>query len=156
MERLSRALLASAVAIAAPAYAGGPAATFDRFDYRAEAAHAVPPESFRNPIIPGCYPDPSIVRVVRDYYLAASSFTAWPGIPIFHSRDLVRWTQIGHAVTRRDQMAIDELDAAWQGLYAPDLKYREGRFYLLSTCYDCGGNFVTTAPAAAGPWSKPH
>ena len=153
--------LLAAIATASPTFAArAPTAIFDHFTYRQTAARAAdgppPPGMYHNPVIPGSYPDPSIVRVGRDYYLATSSFTAWPAIPIFHSRDLVRWTQIGHAVTRPEQMVLKNLDASWQGLYAPDLKYHRGRFYLLSTCYACGGNFVMTATSAAGPWSNPR
>jgi len=62
---------------------------------------------FRNPILPGFYPDPSLCRVADDYYLATSSFEYFPGVPIFHSRDLVHWRQVGHALTRPSQLPLE-------------------------------------------------
>lgn len=135
-----------------------PDAVFTSFRYRgsplAGAAAVAPANRYLNPVIAGSQSDPAVVRVGRDYYLATSSFIFWPGIPIFHSRDLVHWTQIGAAVARGSQMRIRGLDT-WQGLYAPDLKWRAGRFYLTGTCYGCGGNFIMSARRADGPWSKP-
>ncbi len=147
------------VRAASPARADvAPAATFSQFRYdglpRRGEPVAPPPGRFLNPVIAGSTSDPSIVRVGADYYLATSSFTFWPGIPIFHSRDLVGWTQIGAAVSRRDQMPLEGL-AGWQGIYAPDLKWHDGRFYLTGTCVECGGSFVMTAAHAEGPWSAP-
>jgi beta-xylosidase len=74
--------------------------------------------TFRNPILPGFYPDPSLCRVGQDYYLTTSTFEYFPGLPVFHSRDLVHWTQIGHVIDRPDGQAdrfyvATELDA-WQ------------------------------------------
>ena len=86
--------------------------------------------------------------------------TFWPGYPIFHSRDLVHWVPLGAAVADARAMPIARLDT-WQGLYAPDLKWHNGRFYLTGTCTGCGGNFVMTAPHTMGSraplhWSAPH
>lgn len=155
-------LAATTIAVSLSLYGAGahaqPTAHFDDFRYAASpqpgAPVAAPRGRYLNPVIAGSHADPSIVRVGRDYYLASSSLTFWPGIPIFHSRDLVHWTRIAAAVSRPDQMRIAGLDT-WQGLYAPDLKWHAGRFYLLGTCYACGGNFIMTAPRAEGPWSKP-
>ena len=87
-----------------------PAATFSQFRYDGLPRRGEPvaplPGRFLNPVIAGSTSDPSIVRVGADYYLATSSFTFWPGIPIFHSRDLVGWTQVGAAVSRHDQMSL--------------------------------------------------
>lgn len=137
----------------------GPArATFSDFRYegmpRPIDPTAAPPGRYLNPILAGSTSDPSIVRVGAVYYLAASSFTFWPGIPIYRSRDLVSWTRVGSAISRRAQMPIEDV-AGWKGLYAPDLKWHDGRFYLTGTCYGCGGNFVMTAAKAQGPWSQP-
>lgn len=133
-------------------------ATFSDFRYvgapRPGDPTKAPPQHYLNPVLAGSTSDPSIVRVGADYYLAASSFTFWPGIPIYRSRDLVSWTRIGSAVSRRDQMPIERL-GGWQGLYAPDLKWLDGIFYLTNTCYGCGGNYIMTATKAEGPWSRP-
>jgi alpha-N-arabinofuranosidase len=107
-----------------------------------------------NPILPGFHPDPSICRVGHDYYLATSSFEYFPGVPIFHSRDLVHWRALGHALTRKSQLNLDQ---AWisGGIYAPTLRYHDGLFYLTTTNIDDGGNFLVTARDPSGPWSDP-
>lgn len=84
-------------------------------------------------IIPGWNPDPSIVRVGDDYFLATSTFEYFPGIPIYHSKDLVNWDIIGHALNRRSQLDLRRVDAGG-GIYAPTLRYHKGRFYLATTC----------------------
>lgn len=109
---------------------------------------------YRNPILAGFYPDPSIARVEDDYYLVNSSFSYYPGVPIFHSRDLVRWSQIGHVFDRPSQIGLDRLGIS-RGIFAPDLTYHAGTFYLVTTLADGGGNFVVTASNPAGPWSDP-
>ncbi|UMB52543.1 glycoside hydrolase family 43 protein [Lutibacter sp. A64] len=110
--------------------------------------------NFKNPILPGYHPDPSIVRVGEDYYLANSTFIWYPGIPIYHSRDLVNWEQIGNAIDRPDQLNFDGLEST-QGVYAVTIRYHEGIFYLITTCVNCDGNFYITATDPAGPWSDP-
>src|ERR1700738_3860086 len=85
-----------------------------------------------NPVIPGFHPDPSICRVGEDYYLACSSFEYFPGVPLFHSRDLRSWTQIGNVLDRPDQLHL--LAAASSGgIYAPTLRHHGGRFWLATT-----------------------
>jgi xylan 1,4-beta-xylosidase len=111
-------------------------------------------ETFENPILPGCYPDPSICRVGDDYYLVNSSFEYFPGVPVFHSRDLVHWRQIGHCLTRKSQLNLDKVRSSG-GIYAPTIRYHEGTFYMITTGVDCGGNFYVTAKDPAGPWSEP-
>ncbi|WP_298462358.1 glycoside hydrolase family 43 protein [uncultured Cellulomonas sp.] len=112
-----------------------------------------------NPILPGCYPDPSICRVGEDYYLVSSTFEYFPGLPIHHSRDLVSWEPIGHAIDRAGQL---DLDGMWSssGLFAPTLRHHDGTFWLICTLVDQrdasrGGNFYVTATDPAGPWSDP-
>lgn len=115
-------------------------------------------KTFQNPIIPGCYPDPSICRVGDDYYLVNSTFAYFPGLPIFHSRDLVHWQQIGHAIDRPSQLDLREVHAAC-GLYAPTIRYWNGMFYIINTLVagkGQSGNFIVTATNPAGPWSDPH
>jgi len=109
---------------------------------------------YRNPIIPGFHPDPSIVRVGGDYYLVNSSFGYYPGLPIFHSRDLVHWTQIGNAIDRPDMFSFQGLGIA-RAVFAPTLRFHDGVFYIINTCEECGGNFIITTKNVAGPWSKP-
>ena len=110
--------------------------------------------AFQNPIIPGFHPDPSICRVGDDYYLVNSSFEFFPGVPIFHSRDLVHWRQIGYCLTRKSQLNLDHARASG-GIYAPTLRYHNGTFYMITTLVDTGGNFFVTATNPAGPWSEP-
>ncbi len=109
---------------------------------------------FRNPIIPGFYPDPSVCRVGEDYYLVTSTFEFFPGVPVFHSRDLVHWEQIGHALTRTSQLPLREAPPSG-GIYAPTIRYHEGVFYMVTTNVSYGGNFYVTATDPAGPWSDP-
>jgi xylan 1,4-beta-xylosidase len=107
-----------------------------------------------NPIIPGFHPDPTICRVGGDFYLACSSFEYWPGLPIFHSRDLVHWRQIGNAIERPEQLRIDGLSAS-AGLYAPTLRFHHGRFWLVCAIMPEQFTFVVSAENPAGPWSDP-
>jgi alpha-N-arabinofuranosidase len=109
---------------------------------------------FRNPILAGFYPDPSICRVAGDYYLATSSFEYFPGVPIFHSRDLLHWRQIGHALTRPSQLPLQGAKSSG-GIFAPTLREHHGVFYLITTNVSSGGNFYVTARDPAGPWSDP-
>ncbi|WP_084464710.1 glycoside hydrolase family 43 protein [Microtetraspora fusca] len=110
---------------------------------------------FRNPVLPGCHPDPSICRVGEDYYLVTSTFAWFPGVPIFHSRDLVHWRQIGHILDRPSQLDLDGV-ALSDGVYAPTIRHHDGVFYMITTLVGGGGNFVVTANDPAGPWSDPH
>ncbi|MFI5915204.1 glycoside hydrolase family 43 protein [Dactylosporangium sp. NPDC051541] len=108
-----------------------------------------------NPVLPGFHPDPSVCRVGEDYYLACSSFEYFPGIPLFHSRDLVHWTQIGNVLDRPSQLHLPPATRASGGIYAPTLRYHDGRFWLIVTNVSGGGNFIVTATDPAGPWSDP-
>lgn len=109
----------------------------------------------KNPIIPGFYPDPTICRVGEDYYLACSSFELYPGIPIFHSRDLVHWEQIGNAMTAQNGFYVEK-NSMVGGVMAPTLRYQDGIFYLINTNFSDRGNYIVTAEDPAGPWSEPH
>jgi xylan 1,4-beta-xylosidase len=112
------------------------------------------PGEYRNPILQGFYPDPSITRVGSDYYLVHSTFAWFPGIPVWHSRDLVTWRQIGNAIDRPDQLDFKQLGLS-RGVFAPAIEHHAGTFYILNTCVDCGDNFLITASNPAGPWSDP-
>ena len=110
--------------------------------------------TYYNPILPGFYPDPSVIRVGADYYLVNSSFAYYPGIPVFHSKDLIHWTQIGNAIDRPGMLDFSGLGTS-RGVFAPDISYHDGLFYIVNTCVDCKGNFVITAKDPKGPWSDP-
>ena len=109
---------------------------------------------FQNPILPGFYPDPSICRVGEDYYLVTSSFEYFPGVPVFHSRDLVNWRQIGHCLTRKSQLDLDAAKSSG-GIYAPTIRHHAGRFYMVTTDTTGRGNILVSADDPAGPWSEP-
>lgn len=113
--------------------------------------------TYRNPVIPGFHPDPSVCRVGEDYYLVASSFDYFPGIPIFHSRDLVNWRQLGHVLTRESQLPLKGmLPAGWsQGIYAPTIRYRDGMFYVITTNISIHKSFYVRSERPEGPWSEP-
>jgi alpha-N-arabinofuranosidase len=107
-----------------------------------------------NPIIPGFHPDPSICRVGDDYYVVTSSFEYFPGVPIFHSRDLAHWRQIGHVLTRASQLPLPNVRASG-GIFAPTIRHHDGVFYMITTNMTSGGNFFVRASDPAGPWSEP-
>jgi xylan 1,4-beta-xylosidase len=107
-----------------------------------------------NPILAGFYPDPSILKVDGDYYLVTSTFSYFPGLPVFHSKDLKNWKQIGNVISRPSQMNFMD-HRMTRGLFAPSISYSNGTFYVVCTLIDKGGNFVVTAKNPAGPWSDP-
>ncbi|QFZ21471.1 glycoside hydrolase family 43 protein [Saccharothrix syringae] len=110
---------------------------------------------FDNPVIPGFHPDPSACRVGEDYYLVCSSFEYFPGVPIFHSRDLVHWRQIGNVLDRPSQLPLPADAMASDGIYAPTIRHHDGRFWMITTNVSSGGNFVVSAERPEGPWSDP-
>lgn len=113
------------------------------------------PETFVNPILPGYHPDPSVCRVGGDYYLVNSTFEWYPGIPVYHSRDLVNWELIGHGIHRPLQVEFPEGLGDSRGVYAATIRHHGGTFYIINTCVNCRGNFYITASDPAGPWSDP-
>jgi alpha-N-arabinofuranosidase len=131
-------------------------ARFERFTYqgRTQERVAAGAADYRNPILSGYYPDPSVTRVGDDYYLVNSSFAHFPGLPVFRSKDLVNWVQIGNAIDRPGQLDFTGRRVS-QAVFAPDISYHDGTFYIVNTCVECGGNFVITARDPAGPWSQP-
>lgn len=108
----------------------------------------------KNPILSGFYPDPSICAVGEDFYLVNSSFAYFPGLPVFHSRDLAHWEQIGNCMERVSQLPLEGAKHSG-GLFAPTIRYHEGTFYVICTNVTHGGNFIVTAQNPAGPWSEP-
>lgn len=119
--------------------------------------------TIENPVLRGFHPDPSIVRVGDDYYLATSTFEWFPGVRLHHSRDLVHWRPIGHALTRVSQLDLRGIGDSC-GVWAPSLSYADGQFWLIYTNIRGAGMgrpfkdigiYLTTAPAIEGPWSDP-
>ena len=109
---------------------------------------------YRAPVIPGFFPDPSCCRVGGTYYLVTSSFQFFPGVPLFESHDLVNWMQIGHVLTRESQLPLMQADSTG-GIYAPTIRYRDGRFYMVTTNVTHGGNFYVWTDDIHGEWSDP-
>ena len=109
---------------------------------------------YENPVLPGFYPDPSICRVGEDYYMVTSTFAYFPGIPIFHGKDLIHWNQIGYCLTRDSQLDLKRCNIG-SGLWAPTIRWRDGVFYMICTNVSGKGNFYVTATDPAGEWSDP-
>lgn len=148
----------AAFATEAASQAAADSASFNWFSYRGRDQRfeaALEPGHYRNPVIAGFHPDPSIVRVGSDYYLVNSSFAYFPGLPVFHSKDLVHWRQIGNALSRRSQLTFETGQTISQGLFAPTLRFHDGLFYIINTDVAGIGNFIITASDPAGPWSVP-
>lgn len=142
-------------AVCFPIAASAADARFSYYRYEGrshESAMVRPgPAEFTNPIISGYSPDPSVERVGDDYYLVTSSFAHFPGLPVYHSKDLVTWTQIGNAIDRPGQVDFTGMRVS-EGLMAPAISYHDGLFYIVCTNRK---NFVITAKNPAGPWSDP-
>lgn len=111
-------------------------------------------EGYSNPVISGFHPDPSVCRVGDDYYLVTSTFEYFPGVPVFHSKDLINWEQIGYCLTRDSQLPLEKCRASG-GIYAPTLRHHDGVFYMMTTNVSGGGNFIVTTEDPAGEWSDP-
>jgi xylan 1,4-beta-xylosidase len=119
------------------------------------------PRNLRNPVLPGFEPDPSILRVGDDYYIATSTFEWYPGVRLHHSKDLVTWRPIGGALRTREQLDLRGVPDSG-GIWAPCLSYADGLIHLVYTVVDSYAegwkdipNYVVTAPSIEGPWSAP-
>lgn len=119
-------------------------------------------DMMRNPILPGFHPDASAVQVGGDYYIATSTFEWWPGIDIYHSRDLVNWEWCAAPISKPEQVPSGLMGNYNSGsLWAPHLSWSDGLFWLVytdvksATAFKDTLNYVITAPAIQGPWSKP-
>ena len=115
------------------------------------------PDEFYNPVLQGCYPDPSITRKGDDYFLVCSSFAVFPGVPIFHSKDLVNWKQIGHVLDRPSQLIVHNAGTS-DGVYAPTIRYNPGNdtFYMITTQMTGGfGNMMVKTKDPFKGWSDP-
>ncbi len=112
---------------------------------------------FYSPILQGTYPDPSITRKGNDYFLVNSSFSMFPGVPIFHSNDLVNWKQIGHVLDRPSQLKVETAGVS-AGIYAPAIRYNphNDTFYMITTQIASGiGNMVVKTKDPFKGWSDP-
>jgi beta-xylosidase len=110
--------------------------------------------TYRNPVLYADYSDPDVCRVGADYYLTASSFNCVPGLPILHSRDLVNWRLIGHALERLEPEEVFAAPQHGNGVWAPSIRHHDGRFYIYWGDPDFG-IYMVHAEDAAGPWSRP-
>ena len=114
---------------------------------------------YKNPIISGFHPDPSICRVEDDFYLVNSTFEYFPGIPVYHSKDLLHWKQIGHCITRNSQLTLRKGVPNMTGIYAPTIRYQNGIYYVVTTNVTYGaeqdGNFFVWTKDPYGEWSDP-
>jgi xylan 1,4-beta-xylosidase len=109
---------------------------------------------YENPVIKGFYPDPSVYKVGDTYYLVCSSFQYFPGVPLFESKDLVNWKQIGHCLTRKSQIQLDKINSSG-GVFAPTIRYNNGRFYMTTTNDTTHQNFYVWTEDIYGEWSEP-
>lgn len=132
----------------------------DIMEYFKKVCGAGLEDMYRNPIRSGMFPDPSIIRVGEDYYMVNSSFIFFPCIPVSHSKDLIHWEIIGHAITNPEWAALDELEGG-RGYWAPDISYHDGKFFITATyrLNDTGTVYrkqiVVSSDKPEGPYSKP-
>ncbi len=110
--------------------------------------------TYNNPVLKGFYPDPSVCFADGKFYMVCSSFQYFPGVPLFESDDLVNWTQIGHVLTRRSQVVLDGAGISG-GVYAPTIRYNNGRFYMVTTNTSVGKNFYVYTDDIHAEWSEP-
>lgn len=159
LSRTAVVLLASAAVVACNEEREAPVAVFSDFSYNVtlpEGGEVASPDWA--PLLPGCYPDPSVVRVDDDYYMVNSSFAFFPGVPIWHSTDLRNWERLGYVLNRREQLDLPDSLRISGGIYAPDISYnpQNSSFYMITTLVDNGGTFyVTTQDPKQGEWSDP-
>jgi len=110
--------------------------------------------TYKNPVINADYSDPDAIRVGNDFYLVSSSFEDVPGLPILHSKDLVNWTIIGHALLRQPPFEHFSVPRHGDGVWAPAIRFHKGEFYIYYPDPDFG-IYLTKAKNAEGPWSDP-
>ena len=111
--------------------------------------------TIRNPIIPGYNPDPSVVRVGDDIYVMNSSFCMYPGLPVYHSRDLMHWELKGYAFNRPSQLPLTP-ERLTGGLFAPTIRWHDGLFYAIVVNMSIGRTCIVTCDRVDGDWSEPH
>lgn len=109
---------------------------------------------YNNPVVKGFYPDPSVCKVGDTFYMVCSTFQYFPGVPIFESKDLINWNQIGHCLTRPSQIQLDKITSSG-GVFAPTIRYNNGRFYMTTTNDTTHQNFYIWTDNIYGEWSEP-
>ncbi len=109
---------------------------------------------YKNPVLKGFYPDPSVCAANGKYYMVCSSFQYFPGVPLFESSDLVNWTQIGHVLTRKSQIMLEKINSSG-GVFAPTIRFNNGRFYMVTTNDTTHQNFYVYTDDIYGEWSEP-
>lgn len=109
---------------------------------------------YKNPVLKGFYPDPSVCNSNGKYYMVCSSFQYFPGVPLFESSDLVNWDQIGHVLTRKDQVMLDKVNSSG-GIFAPTIRFDGKRFYMVTTNDTTHQNFYVYTDDIYGEWSAP-
>lgn len=109
---------------------------------------------YHNPVVSGFYPDPSVCEANGKFYLACSSFQYFPGVPLFESVDLINWKQIGHVLTRKSQVMLEKV-ASSGGVFAPTIRFHEGRFYMVTNNNTTSENFYVYTDDIYGEWSEP-
>ncbi len=120
-------------------------------------------QDFKNPVLPGFHADPSVCRAGDDFYLVNSTFQYFPGVPVFHSKDLIHWEQIGNCLTRPSQLDLTGLykqenpELGWTnaGVYATTIREHKGRFYMVTTVFPSRRHFYVWTDNPAGEWSEP-
>lgn len=120
-------------------------------------------QDFKNPVLPGFHADPSVCRAGDDFYLVNSTFQYFPGVPVFHSKDLIHWEQIGNCLTRPSQLDLtglykqDNPELGWTnaGVYATTIRENKGRFYMVTTVFPSRRHFYVWTDNPAGEWSEP-
>lgn len=166
MKKIEKVLIASlAITVSIPFMGMGQtkksnAPVFSEFIYQGNDKvyedHPLADDEFYTPILQGCYPDPAITKKGDDYYMVVSSFVMFPGVPIFHSKDLVNWKQIGHVLDRESQLQVDGLGIS-RGVYAPGITYNphNDTFYMIVTVVNGLGNIVVKTKDPMKGWSDP-
>ena len=120
-------------------------------------------QGYKNPVLPGFHADPSVCRAGDDFYLVNSTFQYFPGVPVFHSKDLIHWEQVGNCLTRKSQVDLSGLygqknaELGWTnaGIYATTIRHHNGRFYMVTTLFPSRRHFYVWTDNPAGEWSEP-
>ena len=120
-------------------------------------------QGYKNPVLPGFHADPSVCRAGDDFYLVNSTFQYFPGVPVFHSKDLIHWEQVGNCLTRKSQVDLSGLygqknaELGWTnaGIYATTIRHHNGRFYMVTTVFPSRRHFYVWTDNPAGEWSEP-
>ena len=120
-------------------------------------------QGYTNPVLPGFHADPSVCTNGEDFYLVNSTFQYFPGVPVFHSKDLIHWEQVGNCLSRKSQLDLSGLykqknaQLGWTnaGIYAPTIRYHEGRYYMVTTVFPSRRHFFVWTDDPTKEWSEP-